>query len=703
MYIKLGNTSIKYENQEIDDFMIFCQVPTSQMSYKEPALVRTKDELDIWFGQDFPYRNYLDELVSAENTLYLYRPISVDPDKTISGYIDYSNFEISEFIYAPMLEKLEPLDGIIYRVVEDSGIHWDLTGLRWNEYILVEGDLVKIQDLPQNLDNINSKSYTNRDTLRVMWPGVEENLTYCHQCPWDKEDEEIGLKNIKEINLEKINQGHQTLAFSVGGLDTATPDEDSYIIMTTELRTGKIFYFGESIPQKVQEQNEIVYNRTGKYYYNSSQHVESIEDFLVKIEDIGYHWKETESLILIDFPVPVTYFYSLPGFSLEPNFNKTHDLLDTYTKNYARIEFISKTIGPGGPGGNIKVKIEKLNTNSYRFTISRFNYSEVFEGPIIDEPGGEERLDYQVSRDSKLVECSLIESWTLGEGETQWYGSGERTSDLIEGEWEMRRAVAETYNEDMYRAALKKLLVPVGDPVMPDFVLIPDMNLYGGDFGETLLGYLKEVNCQALIENDEENYVWNIKSDKDNRLLYFYKGMQINGKDRPGYYMYLLGLLADIYSLSAKNILYYGPVTSSSSVDPYTTIISDLEKYKCNYLVDNGQVYYYKTYQNGENPNTTGWMRFAISKISRELEKNKWEYLSKKMVGSMKSTLLGILERVKNSFSIIRDIVVDDFVLDYENNRIELTITTEISDLVNKSMTIDIVINYNKYIINNNE
>ena len=238
---------------------------------------------------------------------------------------------------------------------------------------------------------------------------------------------------------------------------------------------------------------------------------------------------------------------------------------------------------------------------------------------------------------------------------------------------------------------------------MPDFVLIPDMNLYGGDFGETLLGYLKEVNCQALIENDEENYVWNIKSDKDNRLLYFYKGMQINGKDRPGYYMYLLGLLADIYSLSAKNILYYGPVTSSSSVDPYTTIISDLEKYKCNYLVDNGQVYYYKTYQNGENPNTTGWMRFAISKISRELEKNKWEYLSKKMVGSMKSTLLGILERVKNSFSIIRDIVVEDFVLDYENNRIELTITTEISDLVNKSMTIDIVINYNKYIINNNE
>lgn len=702
MYIKLGNTSIKYQDQDYDDFMIFCQVPTTQLSYYKPVLVRTKNELDIWFGADFPGRDFLDELVSAENTLYLYKPISTEPDKTIPDFIDYSEFPTEGPIYQPDLEELEPVEGVIYQVVEEDGSERDLSGLRWNNYILVEGALEKIQNLPQNLDHINSASTTNRDTLRICWPGVKENLTYCYQRPWDvNEEEESKLKNLSQVDLEKINKEQQTLAFSVGDLRTVIPREDSYIILTTELGTGRIYYFGEDIPADIKGANESAWNKTSKAYYNTSQRVTSMENFLEVIEDIGYHWDEAESVITVDYPVPVTYFYRLPGLVLEPSLPRTHNLLDTLTKGWARIEFKAKTIGTGGPDGKIKVAIEKLDQDYYyRITISRYNYSEVFEGPVIDGTiGSDERLDYQVSKGSKLVECSLIETWTTDEGiEVRYGGDGDtRGIDLIEGEWELGRAVAEVYREENYRAALKKLLQPIGDPVYPDFVLIPDMDLYGGDFNEALLGYCTEANCQALIENTDENYVWNLKSDTTNRLIYFYKGMTINGVEKPGYYMYIIGLLADIYSLTAKNILYYGPVTSSSSSNPYAKDIPELNKYKCNYLVNNGQIYYYKTYQDGEKPETTGWMRFTISKISRELEKNKWEYLGKKMIGSMKSSLLGVLERVKNSFSIIRDITVDNFELDTPNNRIELTITTEISDLVKKSMTVDIVINYNKY------
>lgn len=700
MYVRLGNTSIKYQDPDYDDFMIFCQVPTTQMSYKNPILVRTKNELDIWFGQQFPGRDYLDELVSAENTLYLYKPISVEPDRTIPGFIDYYNWPLSEFVYATMLGELEPKKGIIYQVVEDSGVYSNNTGLRWNKYIWAEGDLVDIRLLPQNLDHINSTSHQNQDTLRICWPGVRENITYCYPRPWETDEHEVSvLRGLDKIDLEKINKGFQTLAFKVGGITTALPREDSYVILTNEFGTGKIFYFGKDIPQDIKEQNEAAGNR-GKNYYNPStaQHVDSIMELLEKAEEMGYHWNPSQNLLTADYPVPVTYFYRVPGFSLEPDLTETHNLLDVLTRPWARVEFKSKTIGPGGPDGNIKVKIEKLNQDYYRFIISRFDYAEIFEGPTIDSnPGGEERLDYQVSRDSKLVECSLIETWTNEQGETVRYEGSSRGTDLGVGEWELRRAVTETYEEESYRAALKELLQPVGEPVLPDYILIPDLDLYGGSFIETLLGYCQEVNCQALIENTEDNYTWNLKDEPTNRLIYFWKGIEVNGNMRPGYYMYLLGLMADIYSLSGKNILYYGPVTSSSSVNPYITDARELEKYKCNYLIDNGQKYYYKTYQDGPNPETSGWMRFAVSKISRELEKNKWEYLSKKMVGSLRSSIMGVLERVKSSFSIIRDITVDEFELDQLHNKIYLRITTKVADLVKKDLTVDIVINYNKY------
>ena len=49
MYLELGKVKKKYETESIDDFMIISEIPNSQLSYEKPILVRTMDELDIWF------------------------------------------------------------------------------------------------------------------------------------------------------------------------------------------------------------------------------------------------------------------------------------------------------------------------------------------------------------------------------------------------------------------------------------------------------------------------------------------------------------------------------------------------------------------------------------------------------------------------------------------------------------------------------
>ena len=61
MYLNLGKTNIKYKSGYKDDFIILSEVVNSQLSYENPILIRTKDELDIWFGKNFDSRDYLNK------------------------------------------------------------------------------------------------------------------------------------------------------------------------------------------------------------------------------------------------------------------------------------------------------------------------------------------------------------------------------------------------------------------------------------------------------------------------------------------------------------------------------------------------------------------------------------------------------------------------------------------------------------------
>jgi hypothetical protein len=90
MYIKLGSINLQYY-QETNDWIILGEILNSGMSYEKPILVRTTEELDIWFGKDFKDYSYMQELINMGVVLYLYKPTS-NHTSGDDSYIDLDRY-----------------------------------------------------------------------------------------------------------------------------------------------------------------------------------------------------------------------------------------------------------------------------------------------------------------------------------------------------------------------------------------------------------------------------------------------------------------------------------------------------------------------------------------------------------------------------------------------------------------------------------
>lgn len=773
MYIKIGTTDIKYLSSQ-DDYMIISEVVDSSLSYEKPTLVRTSDELDIWFGKNFPDRSYLDELLESKVTLFLYKPVEDKENSKEDNYIDIDSFEDNTSIYYLSSDLPNPGEyGIKYRLKSDTGKYIDkTTDLRFDFVIWLDSQYVFIKDLPQSLDQNNTESLNNRDVLSInynetigpsySYPEYKTNLI--NQCSFSGEDnfsyiidEELLLEHLPD--LEKVNAGYETLAYTLTfdeNINFYSSSDSPYIIISG-VDKDILLYFdsGNGIPGNVAER---YYSESIKITVDNKTNIEIISNIMDEISKLGYiiiKKSDFEFQIYSSFKTVVKYFYNLDGFFMTPSFDITHDILSQLSNNSRRITFVSKTIGTDDE--KIKVNIEKLQgKDNYRIIISRFNYSETYEGSLF---GLSNRIDYIISNNSKLVYCDLIQTYINTKGEEVQYKledeEEERKSSLPEGTWELRRAKVEVNTPSMYKKAINSIFNN-GDTIFFDFFLVPNIKYYTSGLSEDLdyypeyinfLKYSKLINCQFLIQNtdtgwkyekvlefpkypeegivyEKENeeggstfmaiingvfqettdreiinqygndFIFNYTEDIENRLVYFYRPLKILGNDRPAYYLYLDGLLKDTYSISVNDVLYDCPVS-----DPYKdedSIEEKLQEYKSNYLVDNNQIYYYKKYQNGDTYYTSNWMRFTLGKIQRELEKNKWKFLSERMSGRIQDLITDILNKIANSYSIIRSITLDKFKLDYTNNKLDLTVSTYMSDLINNNISLDITLNYNK-------
>ena len=284
------------------------------------------------------------------------------------------------------------------------------------------------------------------------------------------------------------------------------------------------------------------------------------------------------------------------------------------------------------------------------------------------------------------------------------------------------------------------------DPVYPDYFLIPDKYKYTSDIisdnpYQLFLDFSKEVECQFLIENKSSDelfhikvvnklptvlepgtyykvkniyydwngttvtdpfflevvgnggdFVFNMTNDEENRLVYFFKKMSYKYEERPGYYAYLRGVLLNDFYIMIGDILYKTP-TQDAFID--YSIEKILGNYKSNFLVCDNQAYFYKNYQDGKSYTTTGWTRFIVGKVFREIQKNSGSILGQQMLGAVRSKITDIITSIADGFSIAKTIGITEFEPTSNGQSLKIEVETVMNDQVKNNVNLDITVNYN--------
>lgn len=387
------------------------------------------------------------------------------------------------------------------------------------------------------------------------------------------------------------------------------------------------------------------------------------------------------------------------------------------------------------PTDSYSINVERLGYENYALHIIAGPWSETYRGDLF-------KLQSIINNSSRIF---------------SEFSFKDLCNQLRTGKFYLRRGKNEKQTTGMYIKALGCLFDTQVDNVWPDFFLVPDIRKYTNDLTEIeaiekdiFLEHAKNFNCQFLIQNNGPDYelvivdsfediddphegilysnkagteymiyengelqeftnrseiedtivggdfIFNYTNDISNYLVFFYKPLTILGHKRPAYYVFLDGLLRNVYSASETLINYDSPLES----DPYeldsSWLVQNLEAYKSNYMINNNHIYYYKKYFNGDNYYSTVWMRFVLGKEYRELQKNKWSYLSEKSTGVIETALRNTLSRIQNTFSIIKFISLVRFRYNMSENYLEVTMETYISDLPENNITLDITVNYNE-------
>lgn len=744
MKILAGNSKINVlsDNQDNSDFILLAELVDSTMGYEKPTLVKNSRDLLIWFGDEFKDYWYLKELLDWGGvSLYLYRGIETEgsgktinqeyyyiPDvtpntyETLNALREGDETDTSSFIDHYLPES--SAEGVLYKVIRSDGVNYDSTyNIRYSYYIYNEdSDSFVLYD---SLDESKSiKSLQNRDRLSVGYYRYEESdsdiITYSYyHLGMDyvsNRENNIGTVEIENFDKfqTKIQSGHLTRHLIVDSKELSIDNlkEDPYI--PVEVTERELNYTLPINPENEHSYLTYFYATLDKYVCLITEESYSqvpfqpitvslaYENFSKGYEDVtlskrGSSWSGNSMGItysnIINNPqqryninnYPGIFkeygeFYNMPGgIKVISDFQLNQkDVYEYYVEGGEIYRFESKTIGKGSE--DIKVEIKWIETyteknNIYSITISRYDYQEFFEGPLEDE-FGVERLDHKISRESKLVRFKIIPQTKPEQG---W----------PEGEWELKGSyIDDTKDVDYSFNQMCKTL----EEFPPDFILIPSKENIPSEY--RVLDWTRILNCQALVTNTSEDWIGNIE-DKENRLMYFYNTMRIDGRERPGYYVFLRSLLSlDTYVPSVSKLSYLFP--SAETTEDTIQLYKNLRNKKSNYLNSNNHFYYYDYYFPGEDYITTPLVRFVVSKVTRELEKNKWKIIGEKVDRIDEDSIYSVLQPIQNRFSIIRSIDLNDFKVDGISRTVEASITTTLSDIISTDVSFDIILNYNK-------
>lgn len=684
MYINLKSITGKSTITSSYDFTILAEVVDSTMSYEKPIIIHSRDELNIWFGQDFSDYQYLSNFLDNGIALYLYKPISRTPNTERSGYVDIDKLlSIESWHSVYYMDSSgnynfpkEGTVGFLYIAINPSSGTHTYERVPCDYYIWDSdlGSYINYDFLPQNNGNSNTESLNNRDTLIVT--KKDSSIDYLRYQYIDN-----GIYENK-ITTNYIDIKETLNKDTLGKIDSGQLSFVNKIKIRNNSENAKSDDFIELVNSKGEFQ---------KFYYNQ----DTVENILESIGASSITKGDDYSTATIITPGlidPRKIFSTLGEDYLvcEPDIESEWYLLGKLYKDDFRIKFLSKTIGESESGKRNPITVKIVNTKPgfLKVTISRFGYSEIFEGPIEDNFDKKERLDYKISKESKLVRCEL----------TNKTSSGNFLLDIPDGTWTLGGAKIEEIDPYSYIYSLEDMFK--SEDIYPDFILIPNDTPYI-EYYNRISDICESHNTQALIDNSgDKSYNSNL-DDPYNRLIYFYGEIYLGNyyNKRPSYYMFLSGILNNTYQPVSSSIYYESPVLEDDDYynpSENTSLRKDLEKHKSNYMIDNNHIYYYTRYFWGENSKTSGLMRFVIGKISRELNKNKSSFIGEKLNSYIiKTRIYNVLRNIQLCYSgLVRSISIDSFELNQEKESLSCTISTKMSDLVEDNVSIDLTINF---------
>lgn len=531
-YLKLDRTRINYSSPSITrGGIILSQVLDSKCGPENPVLVSSTTDLDLYFGRSFREREYFEELLSWDVNLMLSTPTKSD-DQGIP-ILDTSDFKIISKILAPETE--EEIEIRFYDQlpeVGEEGVKYYVSGE--DEYYIYHdwvGDgerkeWTRVSDIPLK---INPGSTSNRDTLRLTnrgW-GDENKIPWCwpkySSQDWTPEYIEKCDENslLQSLNSESPDRyiGF-VLDFSEVGERIKGDGDQLYLVIPIPDGEKKIqFYVGSPLELDVvnskedfqipdsplEDQIHFIIKELHNYGWESYQY-----------DDKGLVYKLYSKDLLQDLE-----FYNIPGLKFHNDPDTTHNILSILSERHKRAEFFSRILGSGDE--EIKLEIEQIQgkTEWYRVTISRYEYQEVFEGPLYRELDEDTdvfiSLEKTINQLSSLVTIRVYDSWSRlvldesgEEKEIKIRYSKDNPSDGLPcGEFVLSRSIPlSPWNPDDFWRGLEKL-EEFG--VSEDFLMVPRIEEYLEIGAQTFPGYYKEYkrfldyattkNCQVLISN----------------------------------------------------------------------------------------------------------------------------------------------------------------------------------------------------------
>lgn len=723
MYIKLGTRRYKYNKKKgVDNFMIFAEVPNTGLTYECPKLVNTVEELDMWFGRTIPDYPQLTKILNSGGTLLLFGPQN---NGRLADFYSYAALG-SKFImydYDPeseevicfrdlkhlcSFENLIPVPWGIYFVGEDL-FFWAPNDPEGSNQRFTDGKFYRYSDWENFIGSDNSEFFLNRDTLLLSPSGDDSRVIYSCNPRYSEE---------VDIKTEEILP--HLLPHTINNIENEViPGNGIYSISiyceSQDKNLGDYFF------SYIENDNRrhLIYNQAGeesstKRFIDNLQNredlvlhsnVETFSDLLEELMSLGFNETSSDksgwTVLYKTYPIDFDEVFSFPVsetgepiVEIEKNTKIDSDLVYNLIKqrNLPTLSFWSKTIGrdynPYDDARDISVNIESVDDNRFIVNISRFGHSETFVGSFA-ETSEDERLDYLISRESSLVYCEYS-------GPAEGADFSSNVSYALLGAEEI-----DTSNTISFNTSLHRLLETDDDFSYTDFFLVPDPSLYGSgsDMYRKFLDLSSKVNTQFLISEENISDI-NIRGndsieDIENRVVFFYGSIKIYDVDVSAYFPFIIGLLNNSYVYNSDNLLNEIDVGEVHAYEDTDTSLW-LDSHNCNYLVSNNQNYYYRNYSRWSSESTSLLSRFIIGKVRREIEKNRWNYLGYRSEGKIRGEIESILQKIADSFSIVRRIEISSFNIIARRNSLSITVDIYMSDLVDKNITLDVLINIDK-------